>query len=183
MHLMRLVSCALLANRVEERFLKPGEELGNCGAQDTDSESIIPDDLPSSNHSLVEKVVAETGEPEGSERKILEKKQQGKMRGESLVCFTLSSYADPTPKSDEEEVCAFPSLLISRQSLLPSRRAGISMVDSVLRGHITALLTALNSTTIERPLKPETKGTTPPNFNSSSLILVDSFQLLKKKDY
>ena len=107
MHLIRLVSCSLPANRVEERSLKPGEELGNCGAWDTECESIIPDDLPSSNHSLVEKVVAEMGEPEGSERKILEKQQQGKVRGESLVCFTLSSYADPTLENDE--VSAFPS--------------------------------------------------------------------------
>lgn len=101
--------------------------------------------------------MAETGEPEGSERKMLEKKEQGKERGESLVRFPLWSYANPIPKNDEEEVCAFPSPLVSRPSLLPSQRAGISMVDSVLRGHIAALLIQRMALPIERPLKPKTK--------------------------
>lgn len=95
-------------DRVEERFLKPGVELGKYRGWDTESKSTIPVDLPSSTHSLVEKVVTKVGEPEGSGRKILEKKQQGKVRGESLVCLTWPSYADPTPKNDKEEVCAFP---------------------------------------------------------------------------
>lgn len=88
---------------------------------------------------------------------MLEKKEQGKERGESLVRFPLWSYANPIPKNDEEEVCAFPSPLVSRPSLLPSQRAGISMVDSVLRGHIAALLIQRMALPIERPLKPKTK--------------------------
>ena len=110
MHLIRLVSCALLGNRAEERFLKPGEEMGNCGAWDTESESIIPGHLPSSNPSRVEKGVVETGELEGSETKMLEKLQQGKVRGESLICFHYGLMLTPHPRMTKE-VCAFPSPL------------------------------------------------------------------------
>ena len=43
-----------------------------------ESESIIPVDLPSSNYSLVEKVVTEIGKPAVSERKITEVKRSSK---------------------------------------------------------------------------------------------------------
>lgn len=75
MHLLTLASCYPLGDKVEEtRFLKPEEEMGNSVGSGilTESKSIIPMALPSSKHSLVEKKVADMGEPEGAEKKILE---------------------------------------------------------------------------------------------------------------
>lgn len=62
-----------------------------------DSESVIPINIPSSNYLLVGKVVAETREPEGSDRKILEEKQQRKVERKK-PCFTLLSYTAPSPR-------------------------------------------------------------------------------------
>lgn len=52
-----------------------------------DSESINPNNIPSSNYLLVGKVVTETREPEGSDRKILEEKQQRKVERKKLCLF------------------------------------------------------------------------------------------------
>lgn len=74
-----------------------------------DSESVIPINIPSSNYLLVGKVVAETREPEGSDRKILEEKQQRKVERKKPCLFHTIVLHCPIPKNEDEKLCAFTS--------------------------------------------------------------------------